>query len=89
MGWCADYPDAWNFLSGAINNNMGAYGGWSNPKYTALLEQAAQAQNPSERAALYQAAERILVETDAVMLPAVSLWLLQSLRNRTSNAHSR
>jgi oligopeptide transport system substrate-binding protein len=69
LGWCMDYPDANNFLADAINNNRGAFGGWNNPTYESLVAQAAREQDPDRRKALYQQAEEILVETDAVMIP--------------------
>jgi hypothetical protein len=69
LGWCMDYPDANNFLADAINNNRGAFGGWSNPTYESLVAQAAREQDPDTRKALYKQAEEILVETEAVMIP--------------------
>ena len=68
MGWCADYLDAHNFLRDAVNG-AGGYGGWNNPTYEGLLDQAARTADPADRKALYKQAEEILVETDAVMLP--------------------
>jgi hypothetical protein len=69
LGWCMDYPDANNFLSDAVISHRGALGGWANPTYEGLLDQAAVETDAEARKALYQQAEEILVETDAVMLP--------------------
>jgi len=69
LSWCIDYPDANNFLADAINNDRGAFGGWSNPTYESLVAQAAREQDPNTRKALYRQAEEILVETEAVMIP--------------------
>jgi len=69
LGWCADYLDALNFLRDALSSRRGALGGWMNSTYEGLLDQAAQTSDPDTRKALYKQAERILVETDAVMLP--------------------
>jgi oligopeptide transport system substrate-binding protein len=70
MGWCSDYNDAYNFLYDGIDPYFaGRFGGWSNPTYENLLDQAAQSSNNSARQLYYQQAEEILVETDAVMLP--------------------
>ncbi len=68
-GWIADYPDPQNFLdllfhSGSSQNHMG----YANPQVDALLEQARVAASSEERYALYQQAEKIIVE-DAVWIP--------------------
>jgi hypothetical protein len=69
LGWCADFSDAYNFLfDGVISRNV-LFGDWSNPTYESLLETAAVTFDLNTRAALYQQAEEILVETEAVMLP--------------------
>lgn len=69
IGWCADYPDAYNFLRDGIDSNQEGYGGWSNATYDNLLNQALYEQNSSTREALFKQAEKILVETDAVVVP--------------------
>ncbi len=69
MGWCADYLDASNFLRGSVDSQRGGYGGWNNPTYEGLLDQAARTADSDVRKTLYKQAEEILVETDAVMLP--------------------
>lgn len=69
LGWCMDYPDAYNFLHDAVVPRQGFYGGWHNATYISLLNQAARETDPDVRKELYKQAERILVETDAVMLP--------------------
>lgn len=66
-GWCSDYPDAYNYLAEGVFPP--AFGNWTNLTYTSLLEQATQEDNLSNRNALLQQAEAILVEEDAVMLP--------------------
>ncbi len=67
LGWCMDYPDAYNFLNDGINRNN--YGGWNNATYENLLDQAVLEQDPSVRKGLFKQAEEILVETDAMMMP--------------------
>jgi oligopeptide transport system substrate-binding protein len=69
LGWCVDYREAHDFLYDAVIGNAAAYGSWSNPTYTGLLDLAAITSDLSTRAGLYEQAEEILVETDAVMLP--------------------
>ena len=73
-GWCADYPDPENFAdvlfhTGSSQNN----GGYSNPQFDALLEQARVEQDVAKRIAMYQQAEQILVDD------AAALWTTHSL----------
>jgi len=73
-GWCADYPDPENFAdvlfhSGSSQNN----GGYSNPQLDALLETARVEQNVTERIALYQEAEQIIVDDAAGLFTTYSL----------------
>ena len=42
---------------------------WDNPAFEAVTAQAAVAQDPDVRKALYKQAEELLVETDAVIIP--------------------
>lgn len=68
-GWIADYPDPHNFLdvllhSGTDNN----VGGYSNAQVDSLLDQARLEKERDKRLALYQQAERILVD-DAAAIP--------------------
>jgi oligopeptide transport system substrate-binding protein len=65
-GWCADYADPENFAdvlfhSGA-QQNLGHY---ANLELDALLEQARVERDVAKRIAMYQQAERILVEDAA------------------------
>jgi oligopeptide transport system substrate-binding protein len=67
-GWCADYPDPENFAdvlfhSGSAQN----LGGYSNPELDALLEAARVEQDVTKRIAMYQQAERIIVEDAAAL----------------------
>ena len=71
MGWIADYPDPHNFLDVLFYTgsevNISEY---DNPRLDALLDQAAIEQNVSDRLAMYQQAEQLVVD-DA---PCVPLW---------------
>ena len=69
LGWCVDYREAHNFLYDAVLGETAAYGGWSNGTYNGLVDLASYAADLPTRAGLYEQAEEILVETDAVMLP--------------------
>ena len=77
-GWCADYPDPENFAdvlfhTGSNQNN----GGYSNPELDALLEAARLEQDVTERIAMYQQAEQLIVD-DAAALFTVH-WLSYEL----------
>jgi oligopeptide transport system substrate-binding protein len=67
-GWCADYPDPENFAdvlfhTGSSQNN----GGYSNPQLDALLDQARIEPNVTNRIAMYQQAEQMLVDDAAAL----------------------
>ena len=71
LGWIADYPDPENFLDGLFHtqssNNHTRY---SDPKLDALLERARVELDQTARFALYQQAERMILEG----APWVPLW---------------
>jgi len=62
-GWIADYPDPENFLQVFYSKNIPNpnSSNYSNPAFDALFEQASTMQDSPERTAVYQKAERILV----------------------------
>jgi oligopeptide transport system substrate-binding protein len=73
-GWCADYPDPENFAdvlfhTGSSQNN----GGYSNPQLDTLLEQARIEQDVTQRIAMYQQAEQIIVDDAPVLFTTHSL----------------
>lgn len=69
MSWLADYVDPYHFLHDALVGNSDYDFGWDNPDYSVLLQQAAEEQDEDQRRELYIQAERILCETDAVVIP--------------------
>jgi oligopeptide transport system substrate-binding protein len=73
-GWCADYPDPENFAdvlfhSGSTQNN----GGYSNIELDTLLEAARVEQDVTRRIAMYQQAEKMLVDDAAALFTTHSL----------------
>jgi len=73
-GWCADYPDPENFAdvlfhSGAPQN----HGGYSNLQLDTLLESARIEPDVTKRIAMYQQAERIIVDDAPVLFTTHSL----------------
>lgn len=84
-GWIADYNDAENFLvllqSGVGNN----YGGYDNPEFDALMDEAAQTVDLDERQAILEQAEQLALKDNAMaplmfyvsrnlVNPAISGW---------------
>jgi oligopeptide transport system substrate-binding protein len=69
LGWGADYPDPDNFMklftATSGNNNTR----WKNPKYDQLVEQAAREFDVKKRVQLYEAAQKILCETELPIMP--------------------
>jgi len=69
MGWGADYPDPDNFVKLFTANSGNNYTRWKNSKFDQLLEDAAREQDSSKRATMYDEAQKILVESDTVIMP--------------------
>lgn len=67
-GWCSDYNDGYNFLA-FLSNYPNLFGEWQNSTFDNLLSQAAGTSNETDRAAVYQQAEEIVLKTDAIMMP--------------------
>lgn len=73
-GWCADYPDPENFADVLFHTGSSQNEGhYSNPELDALLEKARVEQDPVKRMAMYQEAERIIVEDAPVLFTTYSL----------------
>lgn len=70
MAWCADYPDANNFLMEVFHPTKSANSvHWKNAEFAALTEKAQSIQDSAERKRLYARAERILTGEQAVIAP--------------------
>ncbi len=70
LGWCADYPDANNWLNEVFNSKSPQnHTHWKNEFYDQLVEKAARIQDPKIRKQLYEQAEYILCEQDAAIAP--------------------
>jgi oligopeptide transport system substrate-binding protein len=83
MGYCASYPDAANFAYDVFHSGSDYnFTRWSSPDYDQLVEQAARETDVIKRRALYLAAEKILVQDQAVIIP-----LLWTTRVSLTNAH--
>jgi oligopeptide transport system substrate-binding protein len=77
LGFCAYYPDAANFVGVFQNKPLETYippvnfTRWQSLTYDQTLDAASRQVNALERRALYRAAEKMLVEDNAVIAP---LW---------------
>ncbi len=70
MGWCADYPDANNWVNEVFNSASGSnYANYNSPAYDALVEQAARESDPAVRLDLYKQAETLMCDTDVAIAP--------------------
>lgn len=70
FGYCADYPDANNFLHDLFHPlNSDNIARWDNSEFTELIDQARIVTNPLERKKLYRRAEQILCEEECVVVP--------------------
>ena len=73
-GWCADYPDPENFADVLFHTGSQQNpGGYSNPELDVLLEQARVEQDVTQRIALYQQAEQVIVNDAPVLFTTHSL----------------
>lgn len=70
MGWCADYPDANNWLNEVFHSKSGQnYAVFNNPEYDAAVEEAALEPDPAKRQELYKQAETLLIEDATAIAP--------------------
>lgn len=69
-GWCQDYPDADNFLRGVFRSDSPQNDPkWKNEEFDKLVDQAAVESDPAKRQELYTKADKLLVDTDAAIIP--------------------
>lgn len=70
LGWCADYPDANNWLNEVFHSKSGQnFARYNNPEFDRLVEQAASETNPAKREDLYRQAEEIFINQDMAINP--------------------
>ena len=69
-GWCADYPDANNWLMEVFHPTKSVNRiHWNNAEFARVTEKAQVVRDPSERKRLYRRAEQILTEEEAAIAP--------------------
>lgn len=70
LHWCADYPDANNFLNEVFAPSKPLYHfNWQNDAFEDVVNRAADEQDPAARKTLFQQAEKILCQDEAVVIP--------------------
>jgi oligopeptide transport system substrate-binding protein len=75
-GWIADYNDAYNFLEILHSESALNDPGWNNPRYDALLEEAAEEIDLARRARLMHEAEQLVLEE----LPVIPVYFYVTKR---------
>ncbi|MDI9547170.1 MAG: peptide ABC transporter substrate-binding protein [Chloroflexota bacterium] len=70
LGWCADFPDAANWLIGVFRSNSDQnYAMFNSPEFDALVDEADSISDPARREELYKQAEQILVDDVTAIAP--------------------
>jgi len=80
LGWGADYPDPDNFMNLFTSTSGNNRTQWKNSRYDELIRSAAAEPEPARRQAAYNEAQRILLETDAAIMPlfvATQNWVIK------------
>ncbi|MCP4640424.1 MAG: peptide ABC transporter substrate-binding protein [bacterium] len=67
-GWIADFVDPINFLECFMTGGGNNRTGWSSPAYDALIDEARRTIDPDARRAVFQKAERLLLN-EAPLIP--------------------
>lgn len=70
FGWCADYPDANNWLNDLFHpTNSDNIIGWDNPEFAELMDHAQKSPLPELRKQFYKRAEEILCQDVCAVVP--------------------
>lgn len=69
LGWLADYPDPDNFMNLMASFSDNNHTNWKNKKYDELILKAMSMEDGPERRALYDKAQKILLEDDSPVFP--------------------
>jgi len=78
LGWCADYPDENNWIHEVFNSDEGANRvRTDNADFNALTVAAGSADDPAERAALYEQAEQMFAEEMVAYAPIYHYTIVQ------------
>lgn len=69
LQWYVDYPDPDSFLGVFISDSGNGHIQWSSPRYDQWVKAAAIEQDPARRKALYNQAQKLLLEEVAGIMP--------------------
>jgi oligopeptide transport system substrate-binding protein len=69
LSWFADYPDPDTFMSLFIKESGNNYTGWSDAQYDQWTKQAVVTLSSTQRAQLYEKAQRRLLQEQAIIVP--------------------
>ncbi len=72
LGWMADYPDPDNFMSLMLSYSENNRGKWANKNYDKLIETAVSEMDLQKRLALYNQAQKVMLEEGAAVIPIYS-----------------
>ncbi len=89
FGWCADYPDANNFLHDVFHPQTSPNRiGWDNQEFANTVDAAIRTSNATERKALYRRAEQILTAEQAAIVPLYFYTAQYLVKPRVKNWYS-
>ncbi|MBY0402547.1 MAG: peptide ABC transporter substrate-binding protein, partial [Cyanobacteria bacterium] len=69
LSWFADFPDPDTFMSLFTKNNGNNKSRWKSHQYDEWIQEASVERNPKQRQQLYDKAQELLIEQEAVILP--------------------
>jgi len=69
LQWFVDYPDPDSFMNMYTSDSGNNHSQWKNKPYDELVQKAAMTRDPAARKALYDQAQKLLLQDDAVFMP--------------------
>lgn len=72
MGWIADFPDPYNFLSLMLSYSDNNHTGWGTQKFDKCVERGSMTLDLVQRKKIYRRCHQILVEEEAPVIPIYS-----------------
>jgi oligopeptide transport system substrate-binding protein len=86
LGWLADYPEDYNFLSLWTCNSGNNNTNWCNHTYDSLINKAVHTPNTAKRVAIYQKAENLLTSKSGQM-PIAPIYFYVGAFLEKTNVH--
>ena len=86
-GWIGDYTDPNTFLDMFVTNGGNNRTGWSEPRYDALIQAAADEADPVRRMELFRKAETILLTEGVPIAPIYSMVSNNMFRSHVHGIH--